>query len=112
MKGMFGLYRNLKRFRDRRLKSIVGVVSQVNSQGAPRWAVRLNANQPGDAVADRTISVYADGLPMTYGDPLAQVAERAAFKLVIRIVNKELDAHDITAIATYRQGMELLLQVL
>ena len=113
VKGVTGVIRSLKRFRDRKLQSVIGVVSKSGAEGQPpTWAVRLNANKPGIEVEDKTISVYADSTPMSFGDPLGQVAERAAFKLVIRIVRPDLDAHDVTAIATFRQGMELLLQLL
>ena len=64
------------------------------------------ANQPGDSATDRTMSVYADSLPMNYGDPARSGCREAAFKLVVRIVDEQLNAHEITAIAAYRQGVE------
>lgn len=110
LKGIYGLYRNLKRYRDRNFKSVIGVVSESKREGGPSsWSVRLNANEPGTTERNRTMSVYADSVPMSYGDPLGQVAERAAFKLVLRIVSRDLDGHDVTAVAAFRQGVELLL---
>jgi hypothetical protein len=112
VKGVMGLRKLLKLAIYRRKPSVVGVVSQFGSESAKCWSVRLNANRPGKGRDDRTISVYAENSPQEYGDPLSQVAQRAAFKLVLRILNPQLDANLVTAMAAYRQGVEMLRQLL
>ncbi len=112
VKGIMGLRKLLKQAIYRKKSSVVGVVSQVESDNVKCWGVRLNANRPGKRRNDRTISVYAENSPQEYGDPLSQVAQRAAFKLVLRILNPRLDANLVTAMAAYRQGIEMLRQLL
>ena len=112
VKGVMGLRKLLKLAIYRRKPSVVGVVSQFESESVKCWSVRLNANRPGKGRDDRTISVYAENSPQEYGDPLSQVAQRAAFKLVLRILNPQLDANLVTAMAAYRQGVEMLRQLL
>lgn len=112
IKGLIGLRKILRQAVYRKKKSVLGVVSQVESEKIKCWGVRLNANRPGKRREDRTISVYAENSPQEYGDPLSQVAQRAAFKLVLRVLNPALDSNIVTAMAAYRQGIEMLRQLL
>ena len=71
-------------------------------------------------------SVWAESQPTEYGDPLGMVAQRAAFKLFTRIMtpplNIDADAEklyggdlttdQINAIAAYRQGIQLLMEMI
>jgi hypothetical protein len=108
LKGIVSLRNLFWRWLRQYRKSVVGVVTGPKVEGKHVWSVRLNANVPP---TDWTASVYADGLPQEYGDPLGQVAQRAAFKLVLRMVNPYLTANEVTARASYRQGIQLLEQI-
>jgi len=127
--GILPLYRMLRRFYFRRYPSVVGFVNEQStnssddspSSGKNIWEVRLNARRPvtgGREDSDDVGSVWAESAASEHGDPLGVVAQRAAFKLVLRILtlhddfpgNKDLTSSQITAIAAYRQGIQLLMQ--
>lgn len=108
VKGLSGLRKFALQSIFARSPSIIGVVTRREVDGHVCWGVRLNANMPRQ---NRTMSVFAESLPQEYGDPLAQVAQRAALKLMLRIGDGDTDANTVTAQAAYRQGIELLKQL-
>lgn len=120
LKGLNGIRKFVLQSFFREVPSIIGVVSRREIGKFVAWGVRLNANRidNGKEKDKRTItvSVFAESLPQEYGDPLGQVAQRAALKLMLRIAgsNAELesDANVVTAQAAYRQGIELLQQLI
>ena len=95
------------------------------------WEVRLNANLPTPLKVmetDFVSSVWADGDNSDQGDKLGLVSQRAAFKLTAAISDAGLfnenesqlargskrsyDINQIHALAYYRQGIDMLLQLL
>lgn len=118
VKGLNGIIKFFKQRLYRNLPSIVGIVTRREVDGSPAWGVRLNANwRPGNVGKKTvTVSVFAESLPQEYGDPLAQVAQRAALKLMLRIKGGNdqagADANLVTARAAYRQGIEMLRQLI
>lgn len=125
IKGLSGLRKFVLQRAFRDVPSIIGVVTRRKAEGSLAWGVRLNANWPNES---QTVSVFAESLPQEYGDPLGQVAQRAALKLMLRIAGivESGDAHGtsnsievmdpsankVTAQAAFRQGIELLRQLI
>jgi hypothetical protein len=123
MRGIMGLVTLYKRVRYRRFHNVLGFVSKGEGKG---WAVRLNGQIPARksrAESEFVASVWADTIDTDFGDPLGLVAQRAAFKLLLRIVDDSLcreagrersgyDTNSIHAIANFRQGIDQLLQLL
>jgi hypothetical protein len=84
-KGLVGLSKWVNRKALEDLPSIIGVVTRRDGSGPGAWGVRLNANWKDDERRDQTVSVFAESQPQDFGDPLAQVAQRAALKLMLRL---------------------------
>lgn len=115
LKGINQLFKIYKRYLNSCCPSVNGIVSQVQNDGKKAWAVRLNASQGWMRHLSRkmrTFSVYADGSLQEYNDPLLAVAQRAALRLVIRMLNPGMEANNAIARACYQQGIQQLRQIL
>jgi len=127
VKGVMAIFRIYKRLYFRQIPQVVGFVSKI-SDG---WEVRLNANLPTPLEVmetDFVSSVWADGDTSDLGDKLGLVSQRAAFKLTTAIADASLfsegdsqiargsqrsyDINQIHALAYYRQGIDMLLQLI
>jgi hypothetical protein len=105
---------------NRKYPSVVGVVDRTGADGKDRWAVRLTCRNPRSN--EDIASVWAESTPTEYGDPLGMVAQRAAFKLILRIMSPPMNQNrlnepvytsdQISAIAAYRQGVQLLMRLI
>jgi hypothetical protein len=131
VKGAMALFRIYKRMYFRQIPQVVGFVSKSPDKSGASWEVRLNANLPTPLSVmdtDFVSSVWAEGDNSDQGDTLGLVAQRAAFKLSAAIADANLfdnhksrlasgfqrryDINQIHALAYYRQGIDLLLQLL